>query len=120
MNTSINHSSVQMKECDIENLESLIDLKFAVERQISIMHETFKKSNEYRSSNLDIYSIYNLYNNNIKESGQIFLETQTELIKKIDVILLKKCPHDWNHDAIDEPLSSRNICWCKKCYCRQY
>ncbi len=125
MNNSTNTESMsQWNDSSKENLDALIDLKFSVERQISIMTETFKKANEFRFLNLtsdqDIKTVFELHNNNIEISGQNFLDKQTNLIKKIDKILLNKCDHDWIHDAIDEPLSSRNICWCKKCYCRQY
>ena len=106
------------------NLEELINLKFAVERQFSILFETFKKAKEHRlvntSADLDIYAIFAVNNNNIETNGELFLEKQTELIKSIDAILLKKCDHNWIHDVIDEPLErSRNICYCGKCYCRQ-
>jgi len=107
-----------------ENLEALIDLKFSLERQVSVMTETFKKAKDYRflnlSSDRDIQSLFTVHNNNIKMSGQAFLDKQTTLVKEIDTILLNKCDHEWIHDVVDEPLTSRNICYCKKCYCRQY
>ena len=114
----------QPDECNKTNLEELINLKFAVERQFSILFETFKTSKDHHlvntSADLDIYAAFALYNNNIEMSGQIFLEKQTELIRNIDEILLKKCDHNWIHDVIDEPLErSRDICYCGKCYCRQ-
>jgi hypothetical protein len=115
--------SEQPDECSADNLEALVDLKFAVERQFSIMLETFKKTKDHRlvnrTADLDIYAAFALFNNNIEMYGQIFLEKQTELIGSIDAVLMKKCDHNWIHDVIDEPLTSRNICYCGKCYCRQ-
>jgi len=114
----------QYDTSNANNLEELINLKFAVERQFSILFETFEKAKEYRlvntSADLDIYALFAVYDNNIETIGQLFLEKQTELLRSIDEILMRKCDHNWIHDVIDEPLDrSRNICYCGKCYCRQ-
>ena len=108
----------------MHNIEELINLKFDVEREINILHETFEKSKKSyllnSANDLDIYKVFAKHRLNIEFVGTTFLEKQTELLKNIDEILLKLCDHNWIHDVIDEPLErSRNICYCGKCYCRQ-
>ena len=71
------------------------------------------------SADLDIYGLVTMYTNNIEMYGNIFLEKQTELLGHIDTLLLKKCTHNWINDVIDGPFSSRDICYCSKCYIRK-
>ena len=103
-----------------KNVETLIDLKFAVERQISVLEETFSKAQKMQLSNpseeLDAHRLIGLYNSNIKMSGTVFLEQQTELLKLIHQLLIKKCEHNWINDAIDSPCGERFICYCSKCH----
>ena len=123
-----NFESFAFSNPDIEvtseqNVETLINLKFNVERQFSALHETFEKAKEIRlvntNADLDIYGLVTMYTNNIEIYGNTFLEKQTELLKHIDTLLLKKCPHNWIDDVIDGPFSSRDICYCSKCYVRK-
>ena len=103
-----------------KNVATLINLKFAIERQISILHETFEQSKQIKLVNthgdLDIYGLVALYDNNIEMCGNIFLEKQIELLKSVDEYLLRKCQHNWINDVVDTTFSSRNICYCAKCY----
>jgi hypothetical protein len=104
-----------------KNLETLISLKFATEKEFNILGENFKKIKELRlegnvCKDLDIYEVYNLYQKNIKNYGDDFLEQQMILIKQIDDLLRKKCEHIWIDDVIDGPFSSRNYCYCANCY----
>ena len=104
-----------------KNLETLISLKFATEKEFNILGENFKKIKELQlegnvCKDLDIYEVYNLYQKNIKNYGDDFLEQQMILIKQIDDLLRKKCEHIWIDDVIDGPFSSRNYCYCANCY----
>jgi hypothetical protein len=103
-----------------KNVATLINLKFAIERQISTLHETFKESKQIKLVNthgdLDIYGLVALYDSNIEIYGNIFLEKQIELLKSVDEHLLRKCQHNWINDVVDTTFSSRNICYCAKCY----
>jgi hypothetical protein len=107
-------------ELSKENVKTLIDLKFAIERQISILEETFSAAKKIQlvntSADLDIYGLVTLYSNNIKMNGTLFLEEQTELLKHINRLLLEKCEHNWINDVIDLPFSERQICYCSNCY----
>ena len=104
----------------IRNVKILIDLKFATERQISVLEETFSAAKKIQlvntSADLDIYGLVALYTNNIRTNGTVFLEEQTELLKHINQILLIKCEHNWVKDAIDLPCGERHVCYCSKCY----
>ena len=107
-------------ELSKENVKTLIDLKFAIERQISILEETFSAAKKIQlvntSADLYIYGLVTLYSNNIKMNGTLFLEEQTELLKHINRLLLEKCEHNWINDVIDLPFSERQICYCSNCY----
>ena len=102
------------------NVKTLIDLKFAIERQISVLEETFSAAKKIQlvntSADLDIYGLVALYTNNIKMNGTLFLEEQTELLKHINRLLLEKCEHNWINDVIDLPFSERHLCYCSNCY----
>ena len=106
-----------------QNMKILIELKFALEKEITIYLENFKenKSKYLRnvSDDLDIYAVFCLYQNNIEMYGGTYLEKQTELLKQIDEILLRKCEHNWIDDVIDGIFSSRDICYCSKCFIRK-
>jgi hypothetical protein len=111
-------------ENHLHNIEELINLKFAVERQINSLHESFEKYKRpyllNSVSDLEIYKIFATHSINIELFGSSFLEKQTELLGNIEKILLNECDHNWIHDVIDEPLErSKNICYCSKCYCRK-
>jgi hypothetical protein len=115
----IEHTINQINSSQI-NIETLIDLKFATERQISILEETFSAAKKIQlvntSADLDIYGLVALYRNNIRMNGTIFFEEQTELLKHINRLLLEKCEHNWINDVIDLPFSERHICYCSKCH----
>jgi hypothetical protein len=102
------------------NLETLINLKFTLEREISVLTETFNKTKDLKlvnsSADLDIYGLIAIYNNNILMNGNIFLEQQTDLLKSVDAALRVKCDHNWINDCIETAFSERHICYCSKCY----
>tara|TARA_Y100000389_G_C17458092_1_gene519577 strand:- start:2461 stop:2838 length:378 start_codon:yes stop_codon:yes gene_type:complete len=105
------------------DVETLIELKFNVEREISIMRETFEKLKEkrkyYNGNELDVYTVFRDYRNNVDNIGEVFYEKQTVLLSKIDNLLLNKCQHKWIDDVIDGPFSSQNYCYCCKCFLRK-
>jgi hypothetical protein len=71
------------------SLEQLIQLKFSLEKEINILRENQEKL-EFRK--------------------------QKQLLAEVNKILEEKCEHNWIEDAIDEPLSTRYICYCSECY----
>ena len=110
----------QYEETDA-NLESLINFKFSVEREYEALTEVLKKLEGMNwknmvTSDLEMYSKLSLYRTSMEPLGSQFLEKQKTLIGDINEILMKKCRHNWINDVIDEPFSSRNICYCSKCY----
>ena len=127
------NSSVQSLSPDYTNtdstLETLVELKFMVERQISALQDTAETAKSYAlfngmtslstSPELNIHTLFAIYNNNVEMFGDVFLEKQLELLKKLDSLLLKKCPHNWIDDVIDEPRGSRRWHYCSKCFVRK-
>ena len=107
-------------ECSID---SLIDLKFIVEKQINMDFNNINKITEintaYVSDNTDIYDIFTIYNNNIKLGEKEFAISQPELLKLIDVTLLVLCDHCWVDDVVDTVFSSYNIRYCSNCHIRK-
>ena len=114
-------SSNKKEKINIEvDIEALINLKFNIEREINTLDETFKKMNEktreYNTSDIDTYNILSKYQKNIDNNGKVFMEKQLLLLKEIDNLLLNKCQHNWIDDVIDGVFSSRDYCYCSKCF----
>ena len=111
------------KDKHAQNILALVDLKFILENEIAIHEENLKnsKNNLLRnvSSDLDIYAVFRLYENNIKIYSKTYFKKQEELLKQINEILLQKCEHNWIEDVIDGIFSNRNICYCSKCFIRK-
>ena len=104
------------------NLNDLIDIKFIIEQNIRsntsniLTLVDFNLDESLLLYNLDIYSVFVKYKENISTTGSIFLEKQKELQKTVDKILLDQCLHNWISDIVDEPFGSRNICYCSNCF----
>ncbi|ALH23307.1 hypothetical protein ceV_401 [Chrysochromulina ericina virus CeV-01B] len=99
------------------SLEQLIQLKFSLEKEINVLEENYEKL-EFRkqiSNNTD-QMIITQYNTNIKMFGKDYLREQKQLLSEINKTLFETCDHNWIEDSIDEPLSTRYICYCSKCY----
>tara|TARA_Y100000591_G_C21702376_1_gene628940 strand:+ start:65 stop:346 length:282 start_codon:yes stop_codon:yes gene_type:complete len=75
------------------NLNSLITMKFSLESRI----------NSYSNTNI----------NNITQE---YINRQRKLVEQITNILMEHCQHNWIYDYIDEPLFSKKICYCNKCF----
>jgi len=116
-------------ECSVD---SLIDLKFIVEKQINMDFNNINNINNINkitkintvntvniSDNTDIYDIFTIYNNNIKLGEKEFAISQPELLKLIDVTLLVLCDHCWIDDVVDTAFSSYNIRYCSNCHIRK-
>ena len=105
------------------NMDGLINLKFLVEKQFNTLYEAVKEAKKIKlhsvSDNLDIYAIFSIYNNNIEITGDEFLTKQTELLKSIDALLMRKCEHAWVDDVVDTAFSSYNISYCSNCFVRK-
>ena len=113
-------SSMSSNKKEKVDVEALINLKFNIEREINTLDESFKKMNkktlEYNTNDLDTYNILNKYQKNIDNNGKVFMEKQLLLLKEIDNLLLNKCQHNWIDDVIDGVFSSRDYCYCSKCF----
>jgi len=99
------------------SFEQLIQLKFSLEKEINILQENHEKL-EFRKqiSNNNDKIIITQYDSNIKMFGKDYLREQKQLLIELNKILEEKCEHNWIEDVIDEPLSSRYICYCSNCY----
>ncbi len=107
---------------DTKEIEILIDLKFSVEKELNTLFANFERQRERKidnNSNLDISLIVQMYNDNISKTGELFIVHQSELLERINALLLKKCNHIWIDDVIDGIFSSRNYCYCSKCFLRK-
>ena len=104
-------------------MKNLVDLKFALEKEINILSENFEnsKTRQLKSVNddIDIYAALCLYQNNIYMHGTIYLKKQQESLKQINDILLQKCEHNWIYDVVDGIFNSRDICYCSNCFIRK-
>ncbi len=99
------------------SLEQLIQLKFSLEKEINILQENHEKL-QFRKqiSNKNDKIIITQYDTNIKMFGKDYLREQKQLLNEVNKILEEQCDHNWIEDVIDEPLTSRYICYCSKCY----
>lgn len=121
------------------NLNEIITLKFNIEKEIEILSDNFIKNKELfknldnilgnnldnnlgnnlgnnLDNNLDNNIFFKQYSMNINMFGQEYLKQQNILLDNINKFLEKNCQHCWIYDTVDEPLQSRNICYCSKCY----
>ena len=99
------------------NLDDIIQFKFDIEREVESLNNNFAKY----FSNIQLFKnsnklFINQYKLNIKMFGEEYLKQQIILLKEVDKYLYENCEHNWINDTIDEPLYSRNICYCGKCY----
>ena len=98
------------------SLEQLIQLKFSLEKEINVLqenHDNLKFRKEITNNDKIIFTQYNI---NILLFGKDYLVKQKELLNQVNKILFENCDHNWIEDYIDEPLRSRYICYCSKCY----
>jgi hypothetical protein len=111
------------QEENTTDIELLIDLKFDIEKEINTLFVTFENQKNRKLQNItnnsEISIILQMYNDNITKAGTVFLIHQNALLEKINALLLKKCKHSWIDDVIDGPFSSRNYCYCSKCFLRK-
>ena len=65
------------------DVESLIDLKFTLEKEISLYNETYNKINNnciYSGGSIE-YNLYNKYRTNMNTVGSEYINKQKELLK---------------------------------------
>jgi len=86
-----------------DNIKNLITLKLLLENDILLLHKSNKKVEEIKlinkSDDLDIYTIFAIYNNNIEIIGDELLVKQIELLEIINSVLIRKCIHTWVEDT---------------------
>lgn len=102
------------------NIENILYLKFSIEKEIESISSNIDRLNccNYQSQpldNLDL-KIYTQLNTNIRMFGKEYLREQKTLLAEINKILENNCEHNWINDTVDEPLSSKEICYCSKCF----
>ena len=106
-----------------ENIEALIELKFTTEREWNILDNSFKKMKERRlkatSDFLDISRPFSIYQTSVAQYGEPFKDKLMELINQINAILLEKCEHNWVDDDLDGPFSSKQYCYCSRCFIKK-
>ena len=106
-----------------ENIEALIDLKFTTEREWNILDDSFKKMKERRlkatSDFIEISKPFSIYQTSIETYGKPFKDKLMELINQINAILLEKCEHNWIDDDLDGPFSSKQYCYCSRCFIKK-
>ena len=111
------------QEENTNDTELLIDLKFDIEKELNTLFVTFENQKNRQlqdiSNNSEISIILQIYNDNITKAGTVFIVHQNALLEQINALLLKKCKHSWIDDIIDGPFSSRNYCYCSKCFLRK-
>ena len=99
------------------NLDNIIQLKFDIEKEIETLTSNFSKLKTNIQINTNNDKIFlNQYNANINMFGEEYIKQQNILLKEINKFLQENCNHSWIYDTIDEPLYSRDICYCGKCY----
>lgn len=98
------------------NLDNIIQLKFDIEKEIETLTNNFEKLQTHTQITTNHKIFLKQYNANKKMFGEEYIKQQNILLKEINKFLEENCDHSWIYDTIDEPLYSRNICYCSKCY----
>lgn len=106
-----------------ENIEALIDLKFIVEKEWNILNDAFNKIKdinlEPNSEFIEISKPFSIYQTSVVQYGEPFKNKLMELIVHINAILLDKCVHNWIDDVLDGIFSSKDYCYCSKCFIKK-
>ena len=97
-------------------LEQVIDQKFLLEKKINVLEEIHKKRQLGMQLSNNDKIIITQYDSNIKIFEKKYLQEQKQLLINLNKILEEKCDHNWIEDIMDEPFSTRYICYCSKCY----
>tara|TARA_R110002074_G_scaffold148902_1_gene300867 strand:- start:225 stop:554 length:330 start_codon:yes stop_codon:yes gene_type:complete len=95
------------------NIENLIALKLILENEILMLYESNRKVDNIKlinkSDDLDIYTIFAIYNNNVEIIGEELLVKHIELLEIINSVLIRKCNHTWIDDTS----------YCLSCFIKQ-
>ena len=103
-----------------QELYDLVSLKFCIEHEYTTINDARAKINDFTLKNKncssDINEILSKYRSNIETTGKEFIKNQKQLHAEIEKVLLNECNHTWIYDVVDEPFTSRDICYCDKCF----
>ena len=112
INNKINIEKLNIEKLNVENLnvEMLIKLKLIIENDIITLAESNKQAKTIelnnKSEDLDIYTIFAIYENNIEILGHELFVKQNDLLNIINSVLSRKCIHRW--------IDNKN--YCIKCF----
>ena len=104
-------------------LSNLVDIKFSLEREISLHSELKIKMGKTHMSQdyigrSEYISLLNQYRTNMCSFGDNYMDKQKELLIEVTKTLMHLCKHDWIEDTIEDGFTERDICYCKNCFCR--
>ena len=105
-------------------LDRLIDLKFSLEREISLYYELTNKFNKnqltYDNDGLQDYNLLlTKYRNNLFSLGEYYIDSQKNILEEINNCLFKICKHEWIEDTIEDGFKDKNICYCRNCFLKK-
>ena len=103
-------------------LSNLIDIKFSLEREISLHTELkIKMSRTHLSHDgagrSEYISLLNQYRINLGSLGDSYIDKQQELLMKVHESLMELCKHNWIEDTIEDGFTERGVCYCNHCFC---
>jgi len=107
-------------------LDTLIQLKFNVEKEISILDSTIKDV-AILDNSLDVVDrhstdVSNLVNQYLMETSIFRKQYQNKswaILLQINTLLNVICKHDWVEDTVEDRSGERDICYCRKCFMRK-
>ena len=98
-NNNNNNNNITSNTSNSSNIKNLIKLKLLLENEIILLYESNETVNKIKLNNnsddLDIYTVFAIYNNNVEIIGDELLVKQIELLDIINSILIRKCNHKW-------------------------
>jgi len=105
-------------------IESIVDLKFSLEREIALHNEIYNKVHHIRhhTDNVgreDCNKLLERYRINVCIYGVKYIEKQKDLLKEVNSKLLLLCKHNWIEDTIEDGFVEKDICYCSRCFCRK-
>jgi len=107
-------------------LDTLIQLKFIVEKEINILDSTIREvaglDNSLEAVDRHSVDVSNLLNQYLIE-GSIFRKQYQNkslaILLRINTLLNIICKHDWIEDTVEDRSGERNICYCKICFIKK-
>ena len=106
------------------NIDTIVDLKFALEREIASHNDIYLKIHATHCSVVgekfqEYICLIDKFRVNLCIYGVKYIEKQKELLYELNEKLMTMCNHNWVETTIEDGFSDGDVIYCNKCFCRK-